>query len=348
MVRPGHGHAVAVQEAVIEQRFHQQRNTASFEHVLGDITAARFQIRDIWCPFEDFGDVEQVELDAAFMRDRRQMQRRIGRAAGRGDHGGGIFQRLFRHDVARPEVVADQVHDLLAGGHAERVADLVGRRRAGRIRQRQADRLGHRRHGVGGELRAAGAGRRAGQLLELVEIGVRHLADRMLADRLEHVLHGDRLALEGAGQDRAAVDEDRRHVEPAHRHHHAGQRLVAAGDADQRVIGVAAHGQLDRIRDHLARRQRGLHALVAHGDAVGDGDGAELARRAAGGGDALLDRLGLAHQRDVAGRGFVPAGGDADERLMDLRRGQTHRVIIGAMRRALGAFGHVPAGQPGP
>ena len=67
----------------------------------------------------------------------------------------------------------------------------------------------------------------------------------MLADGLEHVLHGDRLALEGAGQDRAAIDEDRRHVEPAHRHHHAGQRLVAAGEPDERVIGVAAHGQFD-------------------------------------------------------------------------------------------------------
>ena len=106
MVRPGHGHAVAVQEAMIEQRLHQERNAASFEHVLGDITAARFQIRDIWCPFEDFGDVEQIELDAAFMSDRRQMQRGIGRAAGGGDHGRGIFQRLLRHNVARPEVVA--------------------------------------------------------------------------------------------------------------------------------------------------------------------------------------------------------------------------------------------------
>ncbi len=106
MVRPGHGHAVAVQEAMVEQRFHQERNTASFEHVLGDITATRFQIRDIWCPFEDLGDVEQIEFDAAFVSDCRQMQRSIGRAAGGGDHGCGIFQRLFRHNVARPEVIA--------------------------------------------------------------------------------------------------------------------------------------------------------------------------------------------------------------------------------------------------
>ena len=120
-----------------------------------------------------------------------------------------------------------------------------------------------------------------GDLLERVEVVGRHLADGILADRLEQILHGHRPTLERTGKDRAAIDEDRRHVEPAHRHHHAGQRLVAAGHADQRVVAMAAHGELDAIGDDLARRQRGLHALMPHGDAVGDGDGAEFARRAA-------------------------------------------------------------------
>ena len=102
----GHGHAVAVQEAVVEQRLHQQRHAASLEHVLGDIAAARFQVGDIGCPLEDLGDVEQVELDAAFVGDRRQMQRRVGRAAGGGDDGRGILQRLAGDDVARADVAA--------------------------------------------------------------------------------------------------------------------------------------------------------------------------------------------------------------------------------------------------
>ena len=168
----------------------------------------------------------------------------------------------------------------------------------------------------------------------------------MLADRLEHVLHGDRLALEGAGQDRPAIDEDRRHVEAAHRHHHAGQRLVAARDADEAVIAVAPHGELDRIGDHFPRRQRRAHAIVPHRDTVGHRDGAEFARRAAGGRDAFLDRLRLAHQRDIARCRLVPAAGDADEGLMDLLGRQPHRVIVGPVRRARGAFGHVPARQP--
>src|ERR1700744_5116364 len=67
----GDGKAIAVQMAIIEQSFHQKRYATSFEHVFGDITAARLQIRDIRCLFEDFRYIEQVELDAAFMSDGR-------------------------------------------------------------------------------------------------------------------------------------------------------------------------------------------------------------------------------------------------------------------------------------
>jgi hypothetical protein len=133
-----------MQEAVIEQRLHQERYAANLEHVFGDITAARFQIRDIRCLFEDFGHVEQRELDPAFVRDGRQVQRRIGRAARGRDGRSRVFQRLARDDVARAQVHLDQIHDLLARRHAEAVADLVRRRRARRIGKRQTDRLGDR------------------------------------------------------------------------------------------------------------------------------------------------------------------------------------------------------------
>src|SRR6266702_5430600 len=204
----GDRNAVAVEKSVVEQRLHQKRYAANFKHVFGDITTTRLQIRDIRCLFEDFCHFEQVEFDAGLVRNRRQVQRSIGRAAGRGDHSCRILKRLARDDVARPEIRRDQVHYLLAGGHAEGVADFIRCRGTGRVRQRQPDRLGDGRHGVGGELRAAGAGRGARHTLDLVEVLVRHGADRVLADRLEHVLHGDLLSAEIAGQDRAAIDED--------------------------------------------------------------------------------------------------------------------------------------------
>ncbi len=74
----GHGQGITVQVTMIEEGLEQERHTASFEQVLGDITARRFQICDVRCPFHDIGYGEQVEVDAAFMGDGRQMERRIG------------------------------------------------------------------------------------------------------------------------------------------------------------------------------------------------------------------------------------------------------------------------------
>src|SRR3546814_14013534 len=50
----------------------------------------------------------------------------------------------------------------------------------------------------------------------------------------------DVLAVEPAGQNRSAIHEDRGYVEAHHYHHHARQRLVAAGQADE--IGRAHVG----------------------------------------------------------------------------------------------------------
>ena len=110
---------------------------------------------------------------------------------------------------------------------------------------------------------------------------------------------------------------------------------------------MAAHGELHRVGDAFTRDQRGLHALVAHGDAVGDGDGAEFAGGAAGGGDAALDRLGLAHQRNVARGRFIPATGHANEGLVNLLLVQAHGIEIGPVRGALGSNGYMAAREPG-
>src|SRR5207302_7818228 len=83
--------------------------------------------------------------------------------------------------------------------------------------------------------------------------------------------------------------------------------------------------------------------LMAHRDAVGDGDGAEFSRRATGGGDSALDDLGLPHQRDVAGCRFVPAARHSYQRLVDLLGREPHRIEVRAMRCAIGTNGHVAA-----
>ncbi len=108
---------------------------------------------------------------------------------------------------------------------------------------------------------------------------------------------------------------------------------------------MPADGEFDQIGNDLAGRQRGLHALVPHSDAIGDSDGAKFPRGSAAGRHALLDCLRLPHQRNVARSSLVPAGGNPNEGLMDLLASEPHGVIIGTMGCPFGTLGHVPAGQ---
>ena len=154
----------------------------------------------------------------------------------------------------------------------------------------------------------------------------------MHADAFENIDNGHVAALELAGQNGAAVHKHGSHVEAQHRHHDTGQALVAAGNADKGVVGVTAHRQFNRVGDDFARDQRRLHALMAHRNAVGDGDGAELTRRTAGIVNTGLGRLGLPHQGNVTRRGFVPARHHADERPVNLLFRQPHRIVVRSMR----------------
>ena len=110
---------------------------------------------------------------------------------------------------------------------------------------------------------------------------------------------------------------------------------------------MAAHGQLDRISNRFAAGQRATHALMAHGDPVGDGDGGKFTRSAQRLLDPHLGRLRLTIERNVTGRCFVPTGGNADQWLMNFFFGHAHRVIIGPMRRACRAFGYMATWQFG-
>ncbi|MPM60670.1 hypothetical protein SDC9_107522 [bioreactor metagenome] len=121
-----------------------------------------------------------------------------------------------------------------------------------------------------------------------------------------------------AGLHRSAGDEDGRDVQPQRGQQHAGGDLVAVRDAHQRVGLVRVDHELDRVGDDLAAGQRVEHAVVAHRDAVVDGDRAELARDAAG----LLDRISHdgadVAQSDMAGHELGEAVRDGDNRLAEV------------------------------
>ena len=101
------------------------------------------------------------------------------------------------HDVARPHAALQQVHRP-ARRPARRPSSLLGidRRDAAAAHRREAEELADHRHRVGGELAAAGAGAGAGRDPRVAAARAsRHAAGRVRADRFEHVLDRDVVAL---------------------------------------------------------------------------------------------------------------------------------------------------------
>ncbi len=88
-----------------------------------------------------------------------------------------------------------------------------------------------------------------------MQVLIAHVTGGMLTHSLEHVLDGDILPLVTTRQDGATIEEDARHIEAHHDHHHARQRLVATGKADHGIIAMATHGELNGISDHFTGHQ---------------------------------------------------------------------------------------------
>src|SRR6516162_3196892 len=107
----GDGHAIAMQIAAVEQCLHQHRHAANVVQVLHYIAAAGLQIANIRRALADLAESVQVEIDARLVGDRRDVQPAIGRAAGSGDDGRGVLNRLAGDDVAGADVLPQQFHD---------------------------------------------------------------------------------------------------------------------------------------------------------------------------------------------------------------------------------------------
>ena len=147
--------------------------------------------------------------------------------------------------------------------------------------------------------------------------------------------------LRDAGGHRAAAHEDRRDVEAHGGHEHPRHDLVAVRDAHHAVQAMGAQHRLDAVGDELARRERILHAAVAHRDAVIHPDGVEDEGHAARLADEALDQhadlvqVGVA--RDAIGVGVA----NGDKRLVPIRLGfdgaggPQQRAVRGAFKAFL-------------
>ena len=316
-----------------QQALCEQRRAAGPVHVERDVASAGAQVSDQWGLLGDAVEVVDAEFDAGLAGEREQVQHDVGRAAGRGGADDAVLERVLGQDVARLDASPEHVHNEPAGRLADVVLAWVGRADRGGTHWREAEELQRGRHGVGGVLRAACAGAGAGVERNLMQFFVVDCAGGVLADRFEHVLNGEVTAVVVAsGRDGTGVERDGGNVDSRHRHGGGGDGLVAAADDNGGVEGVADGAELDRVGDDLARDERGFHALGAHRDAVGDRDGVDLHRGAAGLADTAHDVLRELTVGEVAGH-------RADPRVRNHHQWLGERFVVEADGVELGSGG---------
>ena len=244
-------------------------------------------------PSRDRGPVIERDVGVGLVSDRGQVQHGVARAAERHVERHRVAYARRVHDLSGSDTLGEQLHHTHAGLLRKANTLRVDRGDGAVARQPDADRLDEAVHRVGGEQPCARAARRAGVIFEHEQVLLGHRARSHLADRREHRVEVDRLALgSAASEHRPAADDHRRQVESCRRHEHPGNDLVAVGDHDHRVERVGANGDLDRVGDDLATRERVAHAGVVHRDAVAHADGRHLERCPARHVDARLHRVG--------------------------------------------------------
>ena len=117
---PGDRHRVGMQMSAFEQPPRDERDAAGAMQIGGDEAATRLEIREQRHTRVDAVEVFDVERHLRFVGDGEQVQHGVGRAAGGGDGGDGVLERVARDDLPRPHAALQHVHHHGAGARAPR------------------------------------------------------------------------------------------------------------------------------------------------------------------------------------------------------------------------------------
>ncbi len=312
-----HGGHLAVDEPGAIELGQNAEHAARPVHVLDVVLGSRWRdLAQAGHLARDLVDVGHGELHLGLLRAGKQVEDRVGRSAHGHVERHGVLEGLEGGDRTRQRrgvvlfvVALGKLDGDAARAQEQRLAIGVRSDQGAVAGQRQAQSLGEAVHGIGGEharARAAGGASRA-FVFRYVGVGycrvarLDHGVDEIHVDLFAAIFAGLARQLDLACFHGATRHEHGRDVQAQGRHQHAGCDLVAVGNAHHGIGAVGVDHVLDAVRDELARWQRVEHAVVAHGDAVVDGDGVEFFGHAARGLDFACDHLPQVFEVHVAG-----------------------------------------------
>ena len=247
-----HGHAVAIEQPLTQQQPLHSGHATHVAQFFHDIAARRLEVGQHRRAVGHFLEVVNGQRHIGGARHGDQVHHGVGGAAQCDDHRDGVLKRLARQDVRRLDVLLQQIEQRRADAVA--FGDLLraGRRDGRTVGQAQAQRLDGGPHGVGRVHAAARARAGASMLEHGLELLLGNLFGEPLAVGLKGRDNIQILAVQMAGADGAAVDDDAGPIEPRNRHDRTGHVLVAAGEGDVGIVPLGTHDRLDGVGDDVA------------------------------------------------------------------------------------------------
>ena len=183
----GNGHEGGVEQVRARQLLHDGPDAARLLQILHERVARGGEVTEVRRFLTDLIDHVQIQLDTSFVGDGGQVQHRVRRAAERHIDRLGVVEGGGRHDIARTDILLDELHDLHARVLGKAQARGVDGGDGAVAAQRHANGLGQAVHGVGGvHARAAAAGG-AGVFRIVGDACLIELPGVIGADGLEHV-----------------------------------------------------------------------------------------------------------------------------------------------------------------
>jgi hypothetical protein len=284
-----------------------------------------------------------------FVGDAEQMQDRVRRAAHRDVQGHRVLEGFEGRDAAWQDAVVSidvvstrHLDDALPRALEEFPALSVRRDDGPVTRKREPERFVETIHAIRGEHARARATGRARRALHFEQFGIADLFVACCDHRVDQVELSTG-AVMGAcalsGFHGSTGYEDRRDIQAHRRQQHPRRDLVAIRDTDQRVGHMGLDHVLDTVCDQISRWERIEHAVVAHRDAVVDGDRVELDAPAPRVVHDFLDTLADIVEMDVARNELGETVGDCDDRLREIGVGHAGRAPESAGARHVAAKG---------
>ena len=334
------GNRAFVEQAQLVELMHDNRHAAHGIQVDKRARARGLQLHQVRRASACRVPVVHGDGMAGCHGDSGQVQHRVGGAAKRHIAFHGVVNCRLRDDVLDANALFEQLHDLHACMLRQAQALGVHGGDGAVAGKRDAQSLAQAVHRIRGEHTRAAAARGTRGVFVVLELLFGHRAGAHLARAVEQGVQVGRGAAVAtsfmAGKHGAARNEHRRNIHAQGTKHHAGNNLVAVGNAYGSVKLVALNSAFEAVGNGFAGNERVMHAIMVHGNAVAHADGGNLERNAAGHINASLHGFADFIEVIVTRNNVVAGIEHRDEGLLHFFIGKA----VGLQQAAVGSTRH--------